>query len=208
MGLSQQLYASSFATWLVIKYFCGLKGSKGVFLSPGCFLSYLWRRKQLKCVFISGCYDFWVFRTQRNPLILPLSIVCVIVVLTACDSVIPYFLAPPHLPPWVGIPTCQLFPHNFNRGGFAYTFISAPQEFPSSLTFSVTLKIFPQTSFLGSNLLSAVAATLSSLPPFPPSLPLSLYSFSTSPSPSAKKAPVPSTSRRCTSPSSVYKGSS
>lgn len=98
MGLSQQLYASSFATWLVIKYFCGLKGSKGVFLSPGCFLSYLWRRKQLKCVFISGCYDFWVFRTQRNPLILPLSIVCVIVVLTACDSVIPYFLAPPTSP--------------------------------------------------------------------------------------------------------------
>ncbi len=67
-----------------------------------------------------------------------------------------------------GMPTCQLFLHTFNHDGFAYTFISAPQEFPSSFTFSVTLKIFPQTSSLGSKLLSAVAATLSSLPPFPP----------------------------------------
>lgn len=39
-------------------------------------------------------------------------------------------------------------------------FNSALQEFPSCLIFSVTLKIFLKTSSMGSNLLSAIAATL------------------------------------------------
>lgn len=66
-------------------------------------------------------------------------------------------------------------------------------------TFSVTLKIFPQTSSPTSSLLSAVAATLpASLSPSPPIhfLPLTL--------PPLKKTRCPPPSR--TSHSSVYKG--
>lgn len=77
---------------------------------------------------------------------------------------------------------------------FGYTFISATEEAPSS-PFFITFKNIP------SNFLSHFQFThLLSLP-----LPSLSFQFI---SPSSKKPPVPPTSPSCTSPSSVYKGSS
>lgn len=68
------------------------------------------------------------------------------------------------------MPTCQLFPHSFNRGGFACTFVSAPQEFPSSHTCHI--ENIPPNFLSGFQFaVSSGCHTLSSGLLSPPSLP-------------------------------------
>ena len=185
-------------TWLVIRY----QGGWGRVKGSHCVRVFRESRNNTNMFLIWGCFHFMMFTRLWFLIIFP----CVSVVgLNRLCFFSSHWLASLK----DGMPTCQLFPHNFNRGGFACTFISAPQEFPSSHTCHI--ENIPPNFLSGFQFaVSSSCHTLSSWLLSPPSR-LSLPPIHLHSPPllkKKKKGPVPCTSLSCTSPSSVYKGSS
>lgn len=161
--------ASSFATWLVIKCLRVLMEEK---LQRDRIVSEMWflHIENVKICFSMGAISASQCSWDLSATILLPFLDCVVndgKMIVNDSSGMP--LKYPSVPYEMLMPTCILFPYWSKSVGFAYTLILALPEFPSySYFLFVMVKLFPKTSSLTSKSLSAVVATLSSLPLFLP----------------------------------------